>query len=1676
MRFPFGVGFILRRAHNQASSKSSKDRWRTIKLGDVSAKLPEPRDPKKVPVKYLSENETPRTWGLLRWLLQKDHLGQDVFLLAPPGSERRRLVFKYLEFTGREVEYVALSADTTDSDLKQYRELSGNQAGWRDQAAVRAATEGRVLVLDGVERAERNLLPLINNLLENREMHLDDGGFLLKAEKFDELLQEVGPEKLAEWGMRRVDEQFRVIALGAPVPPFKGNTLDPPFRSRFQCKSLKFPDYDDALSELRELAPTRGNHLEKFLNIVYTINSPQVRDLGLPFFNFDSASKMAQLWEKGVPFGAALDVVYPSFHLTEDAQRVLADLISKEGMGAESSSYPPSSGKVTLNDEKTSKSNLILTSTFERAVSTLCKALSVGDVCIIGSRGCGKNTLAHFAAAHLGFDDSAIVHIPLYKDMSARELLQSRRLDEGTTVWRDSPIVKAALEGNCLILDGVDVLDPTVLSSLQSLIHERELWLSDSSTLLRQDRWEALGKPDGMRPVHPNFKIIALAEPPKKDSTDRTWLSPEVSSMFMSLHLPPLPVAEQREVLSKLVGKSPPQELFDVISAFRKSSDAPLRSLAESLSTRQLLRLCRKLNAYPDSNLYDLLSEATLIKFAPQLTRIAFDETLAKCGVEADGAGSSNKIEMKIERDTVTIGDVVLIRNLDNESPAKIPSTLFFENARQLEQLHRISQDLVLGEHLLLVGNQGVGKNKIIDYLLGVCNQPREYMQLHRDTTVASLSVQPQLIDGSIVYQNSPLMNALTEGRIVVIDEADKAPVQVTRVLHSLLARGEMLLADGRRVLRKRKEECGPLEIPIHPKFQAILLANRPGFPFMGNDFFPLVGDALSVHSIDAPDAASERTLLSNYAPNLPEETLAQLVDLFADLRKLYDSGQIGYPFSTRELVSVTKHLAAFPDDGILQALNNVLDFDSHEPNSRRLIGHVVRSYGISFDADASDVFLGESRDLGKWSQLTSFPLTWQSTSKVGVEEKQFKFIDQLFLREGYRVNSASNFPRIDKFTELGQQWSVPLSRVKDLVISGGIPHIVSYEGKPVVAALDETSRTWLVSELPLRCRGAAALGLKTSKPGNFCLVDRDTGHLYVTNLEQNVMNLSNIPPGEILYRDSDVVLIKTNPKKCCVLSLDHSLDRFTEIYFDKGITQAVPFGDHILINKSLLVNLRDGSSNDAQLQDGLRFVDRNTFVSDLHTIGRVKFSEDKAELSGIARATYEVCEDSVALKGGVIASTMNSNPYCLEYVNVNEMKVARQPLLQKNILLRSCDTVPGRLFSLERAKSGWNLNVFTLGTAKLIEELREWQKTLGSDPRFQPSGPKHGKTDDKEHHGGNTWAGGTGGSDTAGLGGVGGPYRLDKGFDVHQVSDEVKRAVPPHIAERARKMAKEALARRLKEIQMSDSEHNTYRSYLDSVKNSVQALRVVLEGLEGNKQEREWVRHRAEGDVDETKLVEAAAGEKNIFKRRMVPEHKNRGRQEKPKRLVLLVDVSGSMYRFNGYDARLEREMEAVIMMMDALHGFKHKIHYEIRGHSGEESSLPLVKLGEPPEDEKERFRILQRMYAHAQYCMSGDSTLQAMKEAVEGLKNCEDYDENCVILLSDANLERYGISGRALAREMTSRQPEVQAYTVLIGSLGAQAQYLKKSLPPGHGFVCMDTKELPQILKQIFSAKLVN
>ena len=57
-------------------------------------------------------------------LAHQDRLGQDMFLTGAPGPLSRRLALLFCELAQREVEFVSLSRDTTETDLKQRREIT----------------------------------------------------------------------------------------------------------------------------------------------------------------------------------------------------------------------------------------------------------------------------------------------------------------------------------------------------------------------------------------------------------------------------------------------------------------------------------------------------------------------------------------------------------------------------------------------------------------------------------------------------------------------------------------------------------------------------------------------------------------------------------------------------------------------------------------------------------------------------------------------------------------------------------------------------------------------------------------------------------------------------------------------------------------------------------------------------------------------------------------------------------------------------------------------------------------------------------------------------------------------------------------------------------------------------------------------------------------------------------------------------------------------------------------------------------------------------------------------------------------------------------------------------------------------------------------------------------------
>ena len=366
------------------------------------------------------------------------------------------------------------------------------------------------------------------------------------------------------------------------------------------------------------------------------------------------------------------------------------------------------------------------------------------------------------------------------------------------------------------------------------------------------------------------------------------------------------------------------------------------------------------------------VSRAILMKFIPHDVASSIERLMHKTGLPLPPATADIFLmdvpEIVTTKSKLTIGDST-VHVVKPKFPELIPKTLFFENALHCHILREMLRDMEIFDEraILLMGNQGVGKNKLADKLLMLMQREREYLQLHRDTTVQSLTTAPSLEGGVVQWNDSPLVRAVRNGYVLVVDEADKAPVEVVTILKSLIEDAEMVLADGKKIVPHGSPladldvthplVANPDVIEMHPRFRMIVLANRPGYPFLGNDFFREIGDVLSCHVIDNPDKDSELQLLRSYGPDVPETTLVKLAGAFDELRKHNEDGLLAYPYSTRELVAIVKHLQAWPDDGLLYALDNVLSFDKFDDELMKTLEVCNNDHYSSLALHAFDAF-----------------------------------------------------------------------------------------------------------------------------------------------------------------------------------------------------------------------------------------------------------------------------------------------------------------------------------------------------------------------------------------------------------------------------------------------------------------------------------------------------------------------------------------------------------------------------------------------------------------------------------------------------------------------------------------------------------------------------------------------
>ena len=349
------------------------------------------------------------------------------------------------------------------------------------------------------------------------------------------------------------------------------------------------------------------------------------------------------------------------------------------------------------------------------------------------------------------------------------------------------------------------------------------------------------------------------------------------------------------------------------------------------------------------------------------------------------------------------------------------------------------------------------------------------------------------------------------------------------------------------------------------------------------------------------------------------------------------------------------------------------------------------------------------------------------------------------------------------------------------------------------------------------------------------------------------------------------------------------------------------------------------------------------------------------------------------------------------------------------------------------------------------------------------------GNWDGRQHIGEGPWDGGSGGSGTAGIGGRAGSYRLDAGQELVMLSEEEKAALPSEYYEEAKKLAADAYAHQLAEMGMQPHDAKRWTLLTAAVAAPVGRMRVALASRGARERERVWQRQQTSGELDDGRIVDGVAGDRNIYRRRAVDEAGSASvRSRLPKRVKFVLDVSGSMYTFNRIDKRLDKLCELATFIMEAFEGLEQQFSYAVVGHSGSgPEALPLIEWGQPPTTPKAKLALVEGLRAHAQYCNPGDATLDGSRRAIDDCLS-EPADEHFVFVVSDADLERYGITPRAWDQILTA-DSRCHAYAILISQNEAEAGRIVAGMTPGRVLVCDRMEHLASTFLTIFQHALI-
>jgi midasin len=408
--------------------------------------------------------------------------------------------------------------------------------------------------------------------------------------------------------------------------------------------------------------------------------------------------------------------------------------------------------------------------------------------------------------------------------------------------FQEGALVQAVRRGYWVVLDELNLAPSDVLEALNRLLDDnRELFVPELQETIRP---------------HPHFVLFATQNPPGAIYGGRKVLSKAFRNRFVELHIGDIPDEELKVILNKRCEIAPSYcvklvESMRALQGMRRGSRA-FAGKDGYITARDLFRWAnRKSVGYENlaSDGFRVLGERLRSENERMSLKRVLEKALKVPEISLEQlyeAASSENLEGRLE--------VALTAKNCDISAEEIIMARSIAWTPAMRRLYALVEACV--EHkepALLVGETGCGKTTVVQILAMIHGQKLRVLNCHQHTETGDFigGFRPaRQGDAPFAWEDGPLIKAMREGDILLVDELSLAEDSVLERLNSVLE-------PGRAITLPEKGGIDVEELIAHPNFRLIGTMN-PGGDFGKKELSPALRNRFTEIWVGGVSSAKE--------------------------------------------------------------------------------------------------------------------------------------------------------------------------------------------------------------------------------------------------------------------------------------------------------------------------------------------------------------------------------------------------------------------------------------------------------------------------------------------------------------------------------------------------------------------------------------------------------------------------------------------------------------------------------------------------------------------------------------------------------------------------------------------------------------------------------------------------